>query len=200
VKVDAFADSLVRKSERAVRIARLSLQNGDPDSAVNRAYYAMFNTARAALLKSGVPEGELPRTHRGINEAFRQYAVLPGRIDSDLASALSRAENLRLMADYTASEIETEAASRVVEEKFVRTVEHEFGLQIGESRHPDTATTLRSPEEERRQARENWLRLRQQQTANEIAPSKEPSRGQAHGPQAPAAGPGEGHGLENDTE
>ena len=80
--VDAFADSLVRKSERAPRI----------------------------------------------------------RIDSDLASALSLAENLRLMADYTASEIETEAAPG------------------------------------------------------------EPSPAQSHGPQEPAAGTDQGHGLENDTE
>ena len=67
----SFSVSLVRKSERAIQIARLSLENEDPDSAVNRAYYAMFNIARAALLEAGVAEGELPRTHRGISEAFR---------------------------------------------------------------------------------------------------------------------------------
>jgi len=57
----SFSVSLVRKSERAIQIARLSLDNEDPDSAVNRAYYAMFNISRAALLKAGVAEGELPR-------------------------------------------------------------------------------------------------------------------------------------------
>ena len=55
--------SLVRKSERAMQIARLSLENEDPDSAVNRAYYAMFNISRAALLKAGVAE---PWNQRGI--------------------------------------------------------------------------------------------------------------------------------------
>ena len=31
----------------------------------------MFNISRAALLKAGVAEGELARTHRGISEALR---------------------------------------------------------------------------------------------------------------------------------
>jgi len=123
--------SLVRKSERAIQIARLSLENEDPDSAVNRAYYAMFNISRAAVLKAGVAEGELPRTHRGISEAFRQHAVLAGKIDAELASTLSRAENLRLMADYTATEIDASAAAKLVEqaEEYVRTVRHVFDLQ-----------------------------------------------------------------------
>lgn len=136
-----------------MRIAVLSLQNRDPDSAVNRAYYAMFNIARAALLKSGVSEGDLPRTHRGLNEAFRQHAVLPGRIDSALASALSRAENLRLMADYTAKEIDPRAAAQLVKEagRYVREVQRVFDLQLD------------SIEEQRREGREDWLRLRQAQ-------------------------------------
>lgn len=124
----SFSISLVRKSERAIQIARLSLENEDPNSAVNRAYYVMFNISRAALLKAGVAEGELPRTHRGISEAFRQRAVLTGKIDAELASALSRAESLRLMADYTATEIDANAATKLVEqaESYVRAVGRVF--------------------------------------------------------------------------
>jgi uncharacterized protein (UPF0332 family) len=100
LKSDSLESSLVRKGERAMRSARMSLREGDPDSAVNRAYYAMFNVARAALLNSGVPEGDLPRTHRGVIEAFRNHAVQTGRVDAELASTLSRTESLRLKADY----------------------------------------------------------------------------------------------------
>ena len=39
-----------------MQIARLRLENEDPDSAVNRAYYAMFNISRAAVLKAGVAD------------------------------------------------------------------------------------------------------------------------------------------------
>jgi uncharacterized protein (UPF0332 family) len=60
--------------------------------------YAMFNVARAGLLSAGVSEGDLPRTHRGLIEAFRIHAVQTGRIDADMASSLSRTESLRLQA------------------------------------------------------------------------------------------------------
>jgi uncharacterized protein (UPF0332 family) len=80
VTITAFARNLVRKSERALKSARLNMQDGDSDSAVNRSYYAMFNIARAALLSVGVPEEKLPRTHKGVIELFRQYAVQSGQI------------------------------------------------------------------------------------------------------------------------
>jgi uncharacterized protein (UPF0332 family) len=44
--------------------------------------HAMFNVARAALLNAGVSEAELPRTHRGVIEAFRIHGVQTGRIGS----------------------------------------------------------------------------------------------------------------------
>jgi uncharacterized protein (UPF0332 family) len=82
MKRDSFASSLVRKGERAIRSAHLSLRDGDPDNAVNRSYYAMFNVARAALLNAGVSEAELPRTHRGVIEAllsmlYKQVVLTP---------------------------------------------------------------------------------------------------------------------------
>jgi uncharacterized protein (UPF0332 family) len=85
-----FARVLVRKSRRALKVARLALDAGDNDSAVNRSYYAMFDIARAALLSAGVTEDKLPRTHNGVSEAFRQHAVQPGLMDQQLVSQLSR--------------------------------------------------------------------------------------------------------------
>ena len=182
---DSFVCSLIRKSERAIRSAHLSLQDGDPDSAVNRSYYAMFNIARAALLASGLPEGQLPRTHRGLIEAFRIHAVQTGRVDSDIVSSLSRTEGLRLKADYTGTEIGASVAKEVVAraETFVRTVEKVFGLealskhaavendlsqQLDDARREEAAQDINqsgqrstkgpSPEETRRQAAEDWRR------------------------------------------
>lgn len=106
-----FAQSLVRKSERALRSAQLDLKDGDPDSAVNRAYYSMFNAARVALLSTGMTEDALPRTHRGLIAAFGQHAVQSGKVDAETASALSRTEAVRLKADYTGIEIDVSAAS-----------------------------------------------------------------------------------------
>jgi len=69
-----FERALVRKSERALKVARLALTAGDNDSAVSRSYYAMFDIARAALLRAGVTEGKLPRTHSGVS---RHFAATP---------------------------------------------------------------------------------------------------------------------------
>jgi uncharacterized protein (UPF0332 family) len=191
-----------------MRSAHMSLREGDPDSAVNRAYYAMFNVARAALLNSGVPEGDLPRTHRGVIEAFRNHAVQTGRVDAELASTLSRTESLRLKADYTGSEIEFAAAERVVAhaEKFVRTVEREFGLEthtravaeekdasVGRARDGDSASTPSlgasselparrlSPEETRQKAREDWLKnyYHKDNSPGQAVPEPDSSREQA---------------------
>src|ERR1039457_4379057 len=128
-----FARALVRKSERALKIARLALNAGDNDSAVNRSYYAMFDIARATLLKAGVAEDKLPRTHHGVIEEFRVHAVQSGQIDRELGAELSRTESLRIKADYTGIEIEPATAAGAVAkaEIFVQTVERVFSL--GES-------------------------------------------------------------------
>ena len=182
-----FARVLVRKSQRALKVARLALNARDCDSAVNRSYYAMFDIARAALLKAGVAEDKLPRTHNGVSEAFRLQAVQSGLIDRDLASELSRTESLRIKADYTDLEIEPKIAAEVVEraELFVQKVERVFSLdesslateyENDNSNHDDKVsetggvskigkTDVRlqpiSLEEIRREARKNWLQSRQ---------------------------------------
>ena len=69
MRMAPFALTLVRKSKRALKVAGLALNAGDNDSAVSRSYYAMFDIARAALLRAGVAEDKLPRTHkRGLSK------------------------------------------------------------------------------------------------------------------------------------
>ena len=149
----------------------------------------MFNIARAALLSVGVPEGDLPRKHTGVIAAFAQHAVQSGHIDPDLAAALGRTESLRLRADYTGTEIDVQTAADTVAraEAFVGTVARVFALHESsrttgsENDNPGHGDKVSEPgnavgrmqenyphpqplslEEERRQARENWLRLRRQ--------------------------------------
>lgn len=45
---------LLIKAEQALKSAQLLVAAGDADGACNRAYYAMFDAARAALLSDGV--------------------------------------------------------------------------------------------------------------------------------------------------
>ena len=129
--MSALRDALVRKSRRALRSARLDLRDGDTDGAVNRSYYAMFNTAQAALLSSGVPEDKLPKTHSGLISAFGERAVKSGKVDPEFGRAIRKTESLRLQADYTGVEIDMAAAAKTLAgaERFVQSVEQAFGLQ-----------------------------------------------------------------------
>jgi uncharacterized protein (UPF0332 family) len=177
VTITLFAQTLIRKSERALTSAGLALRNGDCDTAVNRSYYAMFDIVRAALLRTGIAEDDMPRTHGGVSEVFWRSAVQSGQIDPHLGAELGRTESLRIQADYTGEEIDPQTAAGAVEkaELFVQTVRRVFGLDEPFPDHddkvsePDIETKqsqarsidVRSSwlEEERRQARENWLRL-----------------------------------------
>lgn len=70
------------KASRAVASAKLLLESGDVDGACNRAYYAMFDAAKAALLWSGAPvETSVARTHSGLISAFSLHLVKAGLID-----------------------------------------------------------------------------------------------------------------------
>jgi len=59
------------KASRALASAALLLDAGDVDGACNRAYYAMFDAARAALIWSGAPvDPTVAKTHSGLISAF----------------------------------------------------------------------------------------------------------------------------------
>ncbi len=199
-----LARDLRLKAERALATAR-DLQDRDPDGSVNRSYYAMFDIARAALLSAGVREDELPRTHSGLIGLFSKHGVLSGRIDQKLFAALGRAESLRLIADYAGTPLDAKTAADIVlrAETFVSTVEKAFALNESsitnnlENDGPNPQNKISEPrlateqsetdyarlkpvslEEIRRQARENWLQLRQQKAgvAKGAAHSKDAER------------------------
>jgi len=88
------------KSHSALSAARLLIDNGFADDACNRAYYAMFDAARAALLACRAPiEAEQARTHSGLISAFGQYVVKAGRLPAEFGKSLNRAHEVRLLAD-----------------------------------------------------------------------------------------------------
>ena len=55
------AEEYMLKAQRALSAARLLLDNSEIEGACNRAYYAMFDAAQAALLTSGVTVAAKPR-------------------------------------------------------------------------------------------------------------------------------------------
>ncbi len=120
------AQTLMAKAIQAAASAKVLLDIGDTDGACNRAYYAMFDAARAALLASGAPvEREIVRTHNGLISAFSLHRVKTDRVPVELGKALNRAEELRWIADYKGDRVEEEDAAWAVrqEQAFVDTMQ-----------------------------------------------------------------------------
>ncbi len=86
-----------KKARRVLRTAHLALEDDDADSAVNRAYYAAFYLASAALSLVG----EHPKTHNGTVSRFWVRFVKTGEFPRTVAQHLSRAFGARQKADYS---------------------------------------------------------------------------------------------------
>lgn len=105
------------KADRACRSSRVLLDVGDIDGACNRAYYAMFDAARAALLASGAPAGpDIGKTHSGLISAFSNHLIKNGRVSKDMGRLLNRAIEIRLVADYRGDSVELGDAQELVEQ------------------------------------------------------------------------------------
>lgn len=104
------------KAQRALESGRLLLEAGDTAGACNRAYYAMFDAARAALNASGVEQSHATRSHSGLISAFSLHLVKPGHFPLELGRALNRAQELRLVADYTGDVVPEERAREIIQQ------------------------------------------------------------------------------------
>ena len=123
------AQDLMTKARRALASADKLLQDADNDGACNRAYYAMFDAARAALIASKAPvPPEIAKTHSGLIAAFSLHLVKPGLFPVELGRAFNRTEDLRLVADYKGDAITEEEALWALQhaKTFLEEVEKRF--------------------------------------------------------------------------
>lgn len=126
------ANELIHKANRALMSAKVLLETGDCDGACNRAYYAMFDAARAALLAAEAPvEAEVARTHSGLITAFSLHLVKTGLVPVELGKSINKVEDLRLIADYRGDSIDLKNSSWAVSQAdvFVRTLQSQFMLE-----------------------------------------------------------------------
>lgn len=115
---------LMDKASRALASARLLLDAGDTDGACNRAYYAMFDAARAALAVAD-DEGMIAKTHSGLISAFSLRFVKTAEIPVELGKALNAVSELRQAGDYTGLKMPKDKAAWAVTraEAFVAAIE-----------------------------------------------------------------------------
>ena len=120
---------LMRKADLALSTARLALNAGDTDSACNRAYYAMFDAAHAALFALGVEKFDAPfKTHRGLIGMFGLHLVQGRHLAAEHGEALNAVQRLRQIADYSGDVVSLEDATRAVEraEAFAAAIKAKF--------------------------------------------------------------------------
>jgi uncharacterized protein (UPF0332 family) len=98
------------KAAEAARSARVLLDAGDPNGAANRAYYAMFNAARAALAaRTDLPVTDV-RRHTAVLQLFSLHLVKPGLVDAAISADLNEVFRARAIADYDEPPLSAEEA------------------------------------------------------------------------------------------
>jgi uncharacterized protein (UPF0332 family) len=126
-----IAANYLRKAARALDEAKLLLAANKTEGASNRAYYAMYDAAHAALLAIGRELPNAPiKTHPGLIAEFGKSLVLSGHIDAHFGRAFNRAHDIRLLADYNAEPPSIEDAKWLVEqaEALLAAIKEKFSL------------------------------------------------------------------------
>jgi uncharacterized protein (UPF0332 family) len=121
----------IEKALRALTASQILLERNDAEGACNRAYYAMFNAAHAALATLKIEISEVnTKSHRGLIAAFGKHVVNENHIDTKFGRILNRVERLRLLADYSGDIISFEHAKLAVEQAqiFVEAIIIKFEL------------------------------------------------------------------------
>ena len=103
------------KAGRAASSALLLAEAGDADGACNRADYAMYQAATAALIAEGLAPDSV-KTHSFVIGAFSRSFVLTGQIAKETGRALSEVQKIRAIADYAAAPIPLERARWAAEQ------------------------------------------------------------------------------------
>ncbi|MBC7262497.1 MAG: HEPN domain-containing protein, partial [Chloroflexi bacterium] len=76
--------------------ARILLQEGDYESSVSRAYYAMFYSVQALLLTRNLSFA----SHKGVISAFGEHFIKTGLFPTEMGRELNRAFEKRQLGDY----------------------------------------------------------------------------------------------------
>jgi uncharacterized protein (UPF0332 family) len=117
MKRSAEPVAYMRKAERTLAAARTLLRDEDTEGACNRAYYAMYYAAQAALLAAGIAEPENGyKSHHGLISAFGKHLVLSGQVDQTLGRSINKVQHFRQLADYTGDPFPLEDATWAVEQ------------------------------------------------------------------------------------
>ena len=119
------------KAKENLTAAELCLQHGLRNASVNRAYYAMFHAAIAALIHHGISKSGEMWKHEFVQAEFSRALIQRRKVfPSHLKGYLPEAIEQRQVADYDAKPISERIARRVLQ------LAQEFLSQIKEVLQP----------------------------------------------------------------
>ena len=103
------------KALTAAASARALLEQGDGNGSTSRAYYAMFNAARALLwLRDGIEPSE-SKKHATTIRRFSEQFVKTGLVPAELGRLFNEAAEARFIADYDEVDVGTAVAKERIE-------------------------------------------------------------------------------------
>jgi len=104
---------LLEKANKNLEAARKDIQDGFFDSAVSRAYYAMFYCAEALLLTKELRFSK----HSAVHSAFGEYFAKTAEVNPELHKILLKAFETRSNGDYEyMEEITKEEAKKMLKD------------------------------------------------------------------------------------
>jgi uncharacterized protein (UPF0332 family) len=108
-------NELWSKAVEAADDAKLLLRADRYNGASNRAYYAMFNAARALLIEKCQAKADELKRHATILRLFSKHFVETGLFEPEFGPIMRRASNTRFMADYEATQVSKNDAQATVD-------------------------------------------------------------------------------------
>ncbi len=86
----------LEKAQSCMEDARILFENGGLAAAANRAYYAVFRSARAVM----AIDGEDKKRHSGVIAYFQEHYIKSGVFEKEYSYILQNAFEIRQEADY----------------------------------------------------------------------------------------------------
>ena len=107
------AASLIERAKKYLKSSKTLLVDGDYESTVSRAYYAMFYSAEAVMLTKKLSFS----SHRGVISAFGEHFVKTDIFPRAMGRELNRAFEKRQLGDYEYTFVISEDDAREILEQ-----------------------------------------------------------------------------------
>lgn len=95
-EIRSFVCEEMKNAENSLKSAKKLLEEKLTKDAISRAYYAIFHSARAALMTKGIET----KTHQGLLKQFALHLVKPGLVEPEYGDLLRQEKEDRETGDY----------------------------------------------------------------------------------------------------